>query len=122
MPRDIGAASACAAGAGYAWFAAGGDQPIVLLPAFLLAGLGIGCGETAQSAAVASPAPGQLRGSAFGLLATVQSAGNLIASSDTGLPWTAASPTAAFIFLACAMLLAVVLATTMFRRDGPSDP
>lgn len=68
------------------------------------------------------PRAGQLRGSAFGLLATVQSAGNLIASSVTGLLWTAASPTAAFIFLASAMLLAAVLTTTTFRRDGPSDP
>ena len=66
--------------AGYLWFAAGAHRPLVLLPAFVLAGLGIGCGETAQSAAVAALAPGQLRGPAFGLLATVQSAGNLIAS------------------------------------------
>jgi hypothetical protein len=44
--------------AGYAWFAAGSHQPLVLLAAFVLAGLGIGCGETAESAAVASLAPG----------------------------------------------------------------
>ena len=45
--------------AGYAWFAAGAHQPL-LLPAFLLTGLGIGCAETAESAAVAALAPGQL--------------------------------------------------------------
>jgi hypothetical protein len=56
----------------------------VLLPAFVLAGLGIGCGETAQTAAVASLAPERLRGSAFGLLATVQAGGNLIASAVAG--------------------------------------
>ena len=121
-PVRVLAAGAVFFAAGYAWFAAGSHQPIVLLPAFLLAGLGIGCGETAESAAVASLAPGQLRGSAFGLLATVQSAGNLIASSVAGLLWTAVSPTAAFIFLAVAMLLAVALIVTTFRRDGPSDP
>jgi hypothetical protein len=32
-------------GAGYVWFAIGSDQPVVLLPAFVLAGLGIGCGK-----------------------------------------------------------------------------
>ena len=121
-PVRVLAAGAVFFAAGYAWFAAGSDQPLVLLPAFLRAGLGIGCGETAQSAAVASLAPGQLRGSAFGLLATVQSAGNLIASTVAGLLWTAASPTAAFIFLTSAMLVAAVLTTTTVRRDGPSDP
>jgi MFS family permease len=43
--------------AGYAWFAAGAHQPL-LLPAFILTGLGIGCGETAEGAAVASLVPG----------------------------------------------------------------
>ena len=61
--------------AGYAWFAAGPAQPMLLLPAFVLAGLGIGCAETAESAAVAALAPERLRGPAFGLLATVQAAG-----------------------------------------------
>lgn len=65
---------------------------MLLLPAFVLAGLGIGCGETAQSAAVAALAPGQLRGPAFGLLATVQAGGNLIASAVAGLLWSAVSP------------------------------
>ena len=82
--------------AGYAWFAAGAHQPLLLLPAFILTGLGIGCAETAESAAVAALAPGQLRGSAFGLVATIQSAGNLIASTVAGILWSAVSPEAAF--------------------------
>ena len=108
-PVRVLAAGAVLFAAGYAWFAVGSYRPIVLLPAFVLAGLGIGCGETAESAAVASLAPGQLRGSAFGLLATVQPAGNLIASSVAGLLWTAASPAAAFLFLTAAMLIAAAL-------------
>jgi len=48
-----------------------------LLPWFVLAGVGIGCVETAEHAAVATHAPAALRGSAFGLLAGVQSLGNL---------------------------------------------
>jgi MFS family permease len=114
-PVRVLAAGAVFFAAGYAWFAAGSHQPLVLLAAFVLAGLGIGCGETAESAAVASLAPTQLRGSAFGLLATVQSIGNLIASSVAGLLWTALSPAAAFIFLASAMLISAALALTTFR-------
>jgi MFS family permease len=114
-PVQVLAAGAVFFAAGYAWFAAGSDNPVVLLGAFVLAGLGIRCGETAQSAAVASLAPGQLRGSAFGLLATIQSAGNFIASTVAGLLWTAVSPRAAFIFLAAAMLTAAPLALTTIR-------
>ena len=44
----------------YGWFAARGHRPLVLLAAFILTELGIGCGETAESAAVASLASVQL--------------------------------------------------------------
>ena len=120
-PVRVLAAGAVLFAAGYAWFAAGSHQPIVLLPAFVLAGLGIGCGETAESAAVASLAPGQLRGSAFGLLATVQSAGNLVASSVAGpAPTRGPLPAAGFLFLAAAMLIAAALTMTTFRKSPPS--
>jgi MFS family permease len=119
-PVRVLAAGAVFFAAGYLWFAAGAHQPLVLLPAFVLAGLGIGCGETAQSAAVASLAPVQLRGSAFGLLATVQSAGNLIASTVAGVLWSAVSPQAAFIFLTAAMAIAAALILTTRSQDGPT--
>jgi MFS family permease len=41
--------------------------------------------ETAEHAVVARLAPEHLRGSAFGLLAAVQSVGNLAASAVAGL-------------------------------------
>ena len=106
--------------AGYVWFAAGPAQPTLLLPAFVLAGLGIGCGETAESAAVASLAPETLRGSAFGLLATIQAGGNLIASAAAGLLWSAVSPLAAFAFLAAAMVIAAALIATAGRACVPA--
>ena len=74
-----------------------------LLPWFLAAGIGIGFVETAEHAAVAGAAPNQLRGSAFGLLAGVQSFGNLAASAIAGLLWTALSPSWAFAYLAAWM-------------------
>jgi MFS family permease len=64
--------------------------------------------ETAEHAAVAALAPVELRGSAFGLLAAVQSFGNLAASAIAGLLWTLASPWAAFAYLVAWMVLALV--------------
>ena len=81
---------------------------IVLLGvAFVLAGVGIGCAETAEHAAVAAFAPQEIRGSAFGLLATVQAIGNVAASVIAGLLYTVASPMVAFVYLAVWMLIAL---------------
>ena len=61
-----------------------------------------------------------LRGSAFGLLATVQAGGYLIASAVAGLLWSAVSPLAAFVFLAAAMVIAAVLIATAGRGSVPA--
>ena len=106
--RVLIAGAVCFA-AGYGVFAAGPRQPYLLAIGFILAGLGIGCAETAESAAVATLAPASLRGSAFGLLATAQAGANLLASAVAGVLWTAVSPAAAFIFLAAAMTISVPL-------------
>ena len=111
-PVRVMAAGAVLFGAGYVWFAVGSHQPGVLAPAFVLIGLGIGCAETAQSAAVATLAPSELRGSAFGLLASAQAAANLGASAIAGILWTTVSPAAAFGFLASVSVLAVPLILT----------
>jgi len=95
-------------GLAYAGFAAGPTSVMALAPWFIAAGLAIGCVETAEHAAVAALAPVELRGSAFGLLAAVQSFGNLAASAVAGLLWTAVSPGVAFAYLVAWMLLAVV--------------
>src|SRR5215211_5544715 len=95
-------------GLAYAGFAAGGSSVLALAPWFVAAGVAIGCVETAEHAAVAGLAPVELRGSAFGLLAAVQSFGNLAASAIAGLLWTLASPRVAFAYLVAWMLLALV--------------
>jgi MFS family permease len=92
----------------YAGFATGPASVLALAPWFVAAGVAIGCVETAEHAAVAALAPVELRGSAFGLLAAVQSFGNLAASAIAGLLWTAVSPRVAFGYLVAWMLLAVV--------------
>ena len=94
-------------GIAYLVLAAAGPSIAVILFGFILAGIAIGCVETAEHAAVAILAPANLRGSAFGLLAAAQSFGNLAASAIAGLLWTLVSPEAAFIYAAAWMVLAL---------------
>ncbi|WP_328690176.1 MFS transporter [Streptomyces phaeochromogenes] len=103
----------------YGLFAVSGTALVVLAIPFVLAGVGIGAVETAQHSAVAALAPTDLRGSAFGLLATVQSLGNLAASTVAGVLWTVFSPTVAFAYLTAWMLLALAgLLVTAARRSA----
>jgi hypothetical protein len=106
--------------AAYAWFAVGPSEPLALLPAFVLAGIGIGCAETAEHAAVATLAPTTLRGSAFGTLAGIQSIGNLGASLLAGVLWTAASSAVAFAVLTITMAIAAPLVLTAARSASGS--
>ena len=103
-------------GVAYLLLAATGPSIALILAGFVLAGIAIGCVETAEHAAVATLAPEDLRGSAFGLLAAVQSFGNLAASAIAGLLWTLVSPTAAFVYAASWMVLALAL----FARLRPA--
>jgi MFS family permease len=105
-------------GLAYAGFAAGGASVLVLAPWFVAAGVAIGCVETAEHAAVAALAPVELRGSAFGLLAAVQSFGNLAASAIAGLLWTAVSPRVAFGYLVVWMVLALLGLLAVRRRSA----
>ena len=89
--RVLGAGVACFLVA-YVGFAATGASIAVLAVCFVAAGVAIGCVETAEHAAVARLAPEELRGSAFGLLAGVQSFGNLGASAIAGVLWTLVVP------------------------------
>ena len=91
----------------YAGFAVTGGTLLLLAALFLLAGAGKGLVETAEQAAVAALAPVELRGSAFGVLAAIQSFGNLAASAIAGALWTLVSPRAAFFYLAAWMLVSL---------------
>ncbi|MFI6685704.1 MFS transporter [Streptomyces sp. NPDC050485] len=93
---------------------------VLLAVPFVLAGIGIGAVETAQHSAVAALAPKDLRGSAFGMLATVQSLGNLAASGIAGILWSTISPQAAFWYLTTWMLLALAGLLIAARRPRPA--
>jgi MFS family permease len=101
----------------YLGFALAGPGLLTLALPFLAAGVGIGCVETAEHAAVAALAPAEIRGSAFGLLAAIQAGGNLVASTTAGLLWTLASPRVAFAYLAFWMLLALAGLVRHGRRS-----
>lgn len=106
---------------GYLLFALAGPAVALLAVAFALAGAGIGCAETAEHAAVAAFAPVDVRGSAFGLLATVQAVGNVAASAVAGLLYTVASPAIAFGYLVVWMAVALaVLGWALRDRPGRS--
>ena len=103
--------------ASYLLFAVADASIVLLAVVFCLAGIGIGCAETGEHAAVASLAPRDVRGSAFGLLAGVQSVGNLAASALAGVLWTAVSPRVAFIYLAAWMTIALFAVVSVGRHN-----
>jgi hypothetical protein len=103
----------------YATFAVIGAGLALLALVFVLAGIGIGCVETAEHSAIAGFAPADLRGSAFGLLAGIQSFGNLAASGVAGLLWTLLSPAVAFAYLASWMAVGLV---ALIRAGGGESP
>ncbi|MGC4112736.1 MAG: MFS transporter [Nocardioides sp.] len=107
-PRVVLGVGAAAYLAAYLIFAAGPHAVGAIAVAFGLAGVGIGCAETAETTMIALALPDRLRGHGFGLLGLVQSFGDLGATLVTGLVWSLVSPLAAFCYAAGWMLLAVV--------------
>nr|WP_300144802.1 MFS transporter [Propionicimonas sp.] len=101
----LGAAAYVAA---YGLFGLGGGT-VAAAGGFVLAGLGIGMAETAESALVALRMPASLRGNAFGVLGLTQSAGDIGATVVAGVLWWAFSPQVAFGY-ATAWMLASLLA------------
>ena len=106
-PRRVFATGAAVYVVAYGGFALGVRAWPALLAVFCLAGAGIGLAETAESALVAHLLPDRLRGSGFGLLGGVQSAGDLLSSAVVGVLYAAVSPTAGFAYAAGWMVLSV---------------
>lgn len=103
----------------YGVFALGPPEPLVLGLAFVAAGIGIGIVETGEHALVAAAAPVEARGSAFGLLAGLQSFGDFAASGLVGILWSLVGGTVAFGYAAGWMVVALV--ATLVLRPGGSD-
>ena len=109
-PRLVLGAGAAAYLLAYAGFALPVHPWPLLLVLFCLAGTGIGLAEPAESTLVARLLPDRLRGSGFGLLGGLQSAGDFLSSATVGLLYAAVSPTAGFAYAAAWMGLAVAAA------------
>jgi MFS family permease len=112
-----------AAGAGAYVLAYGGlafpiHHWLLLAGWFCLAGAGIGLAEPAESTLVAQLLPDRLRGSGFGLLGGLQSAGDFLSSTMVGLLYVAVSPALGFAYAAAWMVLAVA-ATLWLRQRLP---
>ncbi len=119
-PRVVFAAGAFVYVAAYAIFAVDWHTWPMLLIAFTLAGSGIGLAETSESALVASMLPEHLRGSGFGLLGGIQSAGAFASSAAVGLLYTIASPTVGFAYAAGWMLLSVLASGAIALPSTPA--
>jgi MFS family permease len=119
-PRVVFAVGAAVYVVSYVLFAWEQHAWPILLLGFVLAGLGIGCAETAESTMVALSLPDDLRGNGYGLLGLVQSMGDLGASLVAGLIWAVVSPTAAFGYAATWMLAAVVAISLIKGLSRPA--
>jgi MFS family permease len=106
-PRRVFVAGAATYVAAYGGFAFAIHAWPLLLLLFCLAGAGIGLAETAESTLVAHLLPDRLRGSGFGLLGGLQSAGDFLSSAVVGILYAAVSPTAGFAYAAAWMVLSV---------------
>jgi MFS family permease len=122
-PRLVLGCGAASYVVGYGLLAGVQAATAPLVIGFLLSGLGIGFGETAETAAVALALPDALRSQGFGLLGLVQAAGDLGATVVAGALWAATGPTAAFGYAGGWMLFSLLaLAVSRRRLQRPDQP
>jgi MFS family permease len=89
-----------------------------LVAVFLLGGALLAAEDALESAAAAELLPESLRGTGFGALAAVNSAGDLISSLAVGILWQAAGPTMAFVVVMVPMLGGILMLITTRSRGS----
>jgi len=117
-PRVVFAASGAVYVAGYVVFAIGPHAWPLLLLGFILAGVGIGAAETAESTAVAQSLPEPLRGNGLGVLGLVQAFGDMDSTVVAGVLWSLISPIVAFGYAAVWMLASVSSSRLLHPREA----
>jgi MFS family permease len=120
-PRMVFAAGGVMYVAGYGLFAAGLTAWPVLAIAFVLAGVGIGFGETAESTVVGRGLPERLRSNGFGVLGLTQAVGDIGSTVVAGLLWATVSPLAAFAYAGAWMAASVISAGLLATRHSTED-
>lgn len=86
-----------------------GDDLAKFAVVFGFSGLYMGVWETLESATAATMLPGEVRGSGFGLLATVNGLGDLLSSVVVGVLWAKVSPSAAMTFVILTSLIGAAI-------------
>ena len=81
-----------------------------------MSGVYMGVWETLESATAAETLPAELRGTGFGVLATVNGIGDLFSSSIVGLLWTIA-PQAAMLFV----IVSALTGSAIIAANRPSE-
>jgi MFS family permease len=100
----------------FAWHFA---NPAFIALLFVLGGVYMAVQDPLEGAITADLVPKQDRGTAYGLLGTVNGVGDLVASVMLGSLWTAVSPVLGF---ACSAVLMVVGGVAMYRMVGLVPP
>ena len=80
-----------------------------LLLLFVLAGTYIAAEDSLEGALTADFVGQEVRGTAYGVMGTVNGVGDLVASVVVGLLWTVVSPAAGFAYAAVAMIIGALL-------------
>lgn len=117
-PRLLLATGATCYAVAYLAFGAPSHGTGMVTLCFLLAGVGIGCGETAEGAMIANRLPKTIRAQGLGVLGVVQAAGDVGATVVGGALWSMFGAMAAFGYAAAWMGLSLVLGILM-HRDQP---
>ena len=84
-----------------------------LLALFVLAGVYIAAEDALEGVMTADYTAPEVRGTAYGLLATVNGVGDFVASAAVGLLWTGVSPVAGFGYAAVLMLIGAAILHTV---------
>ncbi|SQD97920.1 MULTISPECIES: MFS transporter [unclassified Parafrankia] len=105
----------------YAGFALAGTNELLLLAVcFVLAGAAAGAVDAAEYTGVGRLGSPEIRWTAFGTLAALQSGGRAIATLTAGALWTFVAPEAGPLFCAPLLVVATILFTV--RADRPPAP
>jgi MFS family permease len=98
-----------------------GDSTVLFAVAFGVSGLYMGVWETVESATSAEMLPGETRGLGFGVLATVNGAGDFLSSALVGALWVVSPAVAMGLVIVTSLAGAAIIASTPpYRAEG--DP
>ncbi|MGA8143322.1 MAG: MFS transporter [Candidatus Acidiferrales bacterium] len=118
--RGLLAAGYLVAAVTYTAFILEPPTKLVLILLFGLAGIHTGIQQSLEKSLAAELLPAQVRGSGFGVLATVNGIGDLVSSIAVGALWSAVSPAAGFLYAATFTTLGALLIYFFTSRE-PSN-